>query len=252
MNFSLNGKTAIVTGAGKKDGIGVSFAGALAEAGASVMLADINAGDVAARAAELKDKGYKVASTRVDISDQSSVEAMVKLAVDTFGGLDIIVNNAAIMSELSHGVDIIDYPVDEWRRVLDINLTGTMFCCRAAAHQMKKQGGGKIINISSGGAFEPTTPYSISKLGVVGMTAILGDQLAKHNINVNSIAPGVTETPAGLSMLPPGSPHRDKRIVLRAGSPADMFGALLLLASPAGDWITGQTLNVDGGWIKRI
>ena len=225
--------------------------GARARGGARVIPADINGAGADAVAADLSARGFTAVGCRVDISDPASVQAMVDMAVDRFGALDIIVNNAAVMAELSR-VDIIDYPLDEWRRVFDVNLTGTMLCCTAAARHMKARGSGKIINIASGGAFELTTPYSISKLGVVSLTVLLANQLEKENIQVNAIAPGCTETPAGLSMLPPGSPARDRFIRSRPGSPADMHGPLLLLASSAGDWISGQTFNIDGGWIKRI
>ncbi|WP_016745341.1 SDR family oxidoreductase [Rhizorhabdus wittichii] len=250
MELSVKGKRAIVTGAGIAGAIGASFAEALARAGASVVVADIRAEGAQAVADSLAAQGLKVVATRVDISDPASVQALMDFAVERLGGLDIIVNNAALMAELSR-VDIIDYPLEEWRRVFDVNLTGTMLCCTAAARHMRANGGGKIINIASGGAFELTTPYSISKRGVVSLTVLLANQLEKENIQVNAIAPGATETPAGLSMLPIGSAARDRFVRSRSGTPADMHGALLLLASSAGDWMSGQTLNVDGGWIKR-
>lgn len=252
MEFKLDGKSAIVTGAGTAGGIGASFAEVLAEAGAAVVVADINQKGAETVAASLAEKGLVAEACHVDISDPASAQAMIDFAVTRFKKLDILVNNAALMADLAR-TDLIDYPLEEWRRVFDVNLTGTMLCATAAARHMKERGeGGKIVNISSGGAFDPTTPYSISKLGVAALTVVLANQLEKDRINVNGIAPGCTETPAGLSMLPRGSPAQERFISSRAGSPADMHGTLLLLSSSAGDWISGQTFNIDGGWIKRI
>lgn len=253
-NQSLHGKVAVVTGAGDPGGIGASLALALGRAGASVMIGDINVDGAATVAASLRSEGITVSHSALDISKEDSVEPFFDGTVRSLGMPEILVNNAGLLAQLSWGVDLIDYPLDEWRKVLDVNLTGTLLCCRAAARRMRDQKRkGRIINISSGGAFQLTSPYSISKLAIVGMTVLLADQLGKHGINVNSIAPGQIPTPAAMKIVPPGSPGTQRfGGTTRIGSPADLHGALLLLASDAGDWITGQTLNVDGGWIKRI
>lgn len=253
MDMRVDGKVAIVTGAGDPDGIGASLARALGQAGACVMIADINEAGVQSVAGLLTDEGLRVAATTVDIADQASVAAMVAATTARFGGVDILVNNAALVAELTRGIDLIDCPVDEWQRVLNVNISGPLNCARAAIPEMRKRGGGKIVNMSSGGAFRPLTAYSVSKYAIVNMTAILADQHMKDGINVNAIAPGMVESSAGLIAMPPGSQARERfSATLRPGAPSDLNGALLLLTSSAGEWITGQTLNVDGGWIKRL
>lgn len=253
MQMLLDGKVAIVTGGGDPSGLGASFATALAEAGAAVMIADINEAGARAVAGALSAKGLNVSATPVDVASEASVGSMVDATVKDLGGVDILVNNAALVAELTRGIDLIDCPPDEWRRVLDVNVSGTLNCCRAAIPRMRERGGGKIVNMSSGGAFRPLTAYSVSKLAIVSMTAILADQHIKDNIRVNALAPGLVETGAGLIAMPSGSPARDRfSATMRPGVPKDLHGALLLLTSEAGDWITGQTLNIDGGWIKRL
>ena len=250
---TLEGKVAIVTGAGRVGGIGAAYARGLGAAGAFVVVADIDPEGSGRVATMLNEEGLTVVSTRVDITDEASTRAMVETAKEHFGGVDILVNNAALMSELSRST-LMDVDMAEWQRVMDVNLTGALLCCRAAVPSMIERGGGKIINQSSGGAFVPSSPYAIAKLGIVALTSALAKQLGPSNINVNAIAPGLVESEAGLSLVPKDSPGRARftTAVRTAGAPADLVGALLLLASPAGDWITGQTLNIDGGWIQRV
>lgn len=255
MDQVLTDKVAVVTGAGgRPNSIGAAYASALAGAGAKVVVADINGEGAGTVAKSITADGGESIGVRVDITDDESVEAMVGTAVSTFGAVDILVNNAALMAELSLSKSLIDYPMDEWQRVLDVNLTGALRCCRAAVPVMRERGGGKIINQSSGGAFVPSSPYAISKLAVVGLTAALARQLGPDNITVNAIAPGLVETDAGLQLVPKDAPSRARFTTFgrQSGTPQDLCGALLLLASPAGDWITGQTLNIDGGWIVRV
>lgn len=253
MQKILDGKVAIVTGAGDPAGMGASFGRALAEAGATVVIADLKGDGAAAVAAAIASDGNQAAAATVDIASESSVNQMFDHVQSRFGGVDILINNAAVMSELTLDTDLVDYPMEEWHRVFDVNLTGTFLCCRAAAAAMKRRGAGKIVNISSGGAYQLKSAYSISKLGVIGLTMLLADQLARHGINVNSIAPGQVETRAGLSMYPKDSSARARfDTSMRPGKPSDLHGALLFLSSGASDWITGQTIRVDGGWIKRL
>lgn len=255
MEQVLTGKVAIVTGAGgRAHGIGAAYAHALSGAGARVVVADINGAGAADVANQIEAEGGSAIALTVDITDDDSVAAMALAAKEAFGRVDILVNNAALMAELSHGATLIDYPMDEWHRVLDVNLTGALRCCRSVVPIMRENGGGKIINQSSGGAFVPSSPYAISKLAIVGLTSALARQLGPDGINVNAIAPGLVESEAGLSLVPADSPARDRftAFLRQAGKPKDLCGALLLLASPAGDWITGQTINVDGGWIVRV
>ena len=255
MDQVLAGKVAIVTGAGgRPNGIGAAYAAALAGAGANVVVADIDGDGASAVSKSIVKVGRQSVAVQVDITSETSVEAMVAAAISTYGGVDILVNNAALMAELSPSKSLIDYPLDEWQRVLDVNLTGALRCCRTVVPVMRKRGGGKIINQSSGGAFVPSSAYAISKLAIVGLTSALARQLGPDNINVNAIAPGLVESDAGLQLIPKGAPSRSRftTFMRQSGSPQDLCGALLLLASPAGEWITGQTLNIDGGWIVRV
>jgi len=253
VDWSLKGKVAIVTGTAP-EGIGETYARTLAEAGAAVVCADINGAGAEAVAKSLTDEGHRAVPVTVDITDPGSVEAMARTAEREFGGVDILVNNAALMAQLWQG-PILECDLEEWRRALDVNLNGTYHCCRAVVPLMRARGGGRIINQSSGGAFPPSTVYGITKLALVGLTVTLARELGPHRITVNAIAPGLTESAAGKALVPEGSPFREmmKRAVAMepVGQPRDLAGALLLLASPAGKWITGQVLHVDGGWVLR-
>lgn len=254
MEIRLDGKVAIVTGAGNPDGIGAAYARGLAESGAAVTVADIN-GDGAKRVAEmLAAEGLKAVGVRVDITDEASVEAMVQATEKAFGGIDILVNNAALMAELSK-TPLSEYPLAEWNRTLSVNLTGAFLCCRAVIPRMRARGGGRIVNQASGGAFMPTTAYGVSKTAIVSLTIALAKELGKDNIAVNAIAPGAVQSEAGRAVAPADSPFRARLKQLVAmrevGEATDLVGPLLLLVSDAGSWITGQTLSVDGGWVMR-
>jgi NAD(P)-dependent dehydrogenase (short-subunit alcohol dehydrogenase family) len=253
VNFSLEGKVAVVTGAA--GGIGREYARTLGEAGARVVLADMRGDDAREAAAELEAEGIVAVGVDVDVASEQSTAAMAASTTDTFGGIDILVNNAGLMAELPQD-SLIDYPLDWWNRVLEVNLTGALLCCRACVPSMIARGGGKIINQSSGGAFVNGKPYGISKLALLGLTYGLARDLGEHRINVNAIAPGPILTEAALSMVPLGDPwreqHRELTPIKLDGRPADLCGALLFLASAASDWVTGQCLSVDGGWIMRF
>ncbi|WP_436791569.1 SDR family oxidoreductase [Yinghuangia sp. YIM S10712] len=245
----LKGKVAIVTGAA--GGIGRAYARGLAGAGASVVLADLNADGVRAAAEELERDGYDVASVQVDVSDEASVAEMAGSAADRFGSVDILVNNAALMAEIM-GQTLTTIPMDTWHRTLAVNLTGPLLCARAVVPYMAEKGYGKIINQSSGGAFLPSAHYGITKLGVVSMTMSLAKELAPRGIRVNAIAPGWVNTEAGLATTPPEvRAALAVSIPIPFGDPEDLVGGLVFLASAASDWVTGHTLNIDGGWIPR-
>jgi len=248
----LEGKVAIVTGAG--GGIGQKFAEALGRAGASVVLADINFVAANSAATELSTAGLQTLAVATDITSESSVAGMASAAVNRFGGIDILVNNAALMAELPSGTPLVDFPLDLWDRVLQVNLTGALLCIRAVVPSMKERGGGKIINISSGGAFQPGHAYGISKLALIGLTMHMAFELGRFKITVNAIAPGMISSDAGKRSRPRGMVEAyAARMPLKAlGDPEDLCGALLFLASHASDWVTGQTIGVDGGWVWRI
>ncbi|MGZ4727728.1 MAG: SDR family oxidoreductase [Acidimicrobiales bacterium] len=246
----LQGKVAVVTGAG--GGIGRAYARGLAEAGASVVLADLAVDTARAAASDLEGDGYAVAAIEVDVTDEASVGAMAHAAVERFGSVDVLVNNAGLMAEVVGKGTLTTIPMDMWHRTLAVNLTGPLLCTRAVVPHMREKGYGKIINQSSGGAFLPSAHYGVSKRGLVSMTVSLAHELAPFGIRVNAIAPGWVNTEAGLSTTPPEIREAiGASIPFPFADPEALVGGLVYLASAASDWVTGHTLNIDGGWIPR-
>ncbi|XVQ15819.1 SDR family oxidoreductase [Spirillospora sp. CA-255316] len=249
----LDGKTAIVTGGA--GAIGQVYGRALAEAGAAVVLADLDGDGAQRAAAALAADGFKATGVRVDITDPESTAAMADAAVSAHGGIDILVNNAALMAEIPQG-DLLDLPPDWFDRVMRVNVLGAILCSRAVKASMAERGGGRIINQVSAGAFMGGGIYGISKLALVSVTAGLARSLGPLGINVNAIAPGLVENEPGMRSLPADHPARAALAAAIPGkkqAPAeDLLGTLLLLASPAGEWINGQTISVDGGWVMRL
>ena len=253
--FRLDGKTAIVTGAGGRgNSIGRAYALGLANAGASVVVADINAAGAKGVADEILGTGGKAISVAVDITDKQSAGAMAQAAVSAFGGIDILVNNAALMAELGY-LKAADIPLEEWNRIMNVNVTGALLCAQAVIPEMRKRGGGRIVNQVSGGAFPANSVYGISKLALLGLTTTLASQLGRESIAVNAIAPGNVTSDAGKQLTPDDSPFikfLEMNVAMRVrGQPDELVGPLLLLCSPAGAWITGQVLHIDGGWVIR-
>lgn len=253
--FRLDNKVAIVTGAGGRgNSIGRAYAMGLAQAGAAVVVADINLEGATLVRDEIIAAGGKAIAVRVDITNPESAQAMADSAASAFGGVDILVNNAALMAELG-SIQAVDVSLEEWNRILNVNLTGALICTQAVVPLMRKRGGGKIINQTSGGAFPAASVYGIGKLALVGLTTTLARQLGREKINVNAIAPGNVTSDAGRQLTPDDSPFikfLEMSVAMRVrGAPDELVGALLLLCSSAGDWITGQVLHVDGGWIVR-
>jgi NAD(P)-dependent dehydrogenase (short-subunit alcohol dehydrogenase family) len=246
----LEGKTAIVTGAA--GGIGQAYARGLADAGASVVLADINLEPARRLAEALEAEGFAALAVEVDVSDEASANAMAAAAVARFGGVDVLVNNAALMAEVVREGGLSTVPLDVWHRTLAVNLTGPLLCSRAVIPHMKANGYGKIINQSSGGAFIPANHYGVTKLGLINMTMSFARELAPFGIRVNAIAPGYVNTEAGFR-----SANEEQRAFIASTVPfpfadADaLVGGLVYLATAASDWVTGHTLNIDGGWIPR-
>src|SRR3954470_15307123 len=251
--FDLTGKVAVITGGA--GGIGVIYADALCQAGATAVIADVNADAAQRTAAQLIEKGHRALSVQVDVTSAESTKAMAAAAVDAFGGIDILINNAAIMTNLPpYGLS--NMPVSEWDRVLNVNLRGALLCTQAVLESMTARGGGRIVNGLSAGAFMAGGIYGVSKYALHGLTCNLASELGSRGINVNGIAPGLVDNESGYVSLPKDSPFRE---ILGAqipgktsGPPADLIGTMLLLCSPAGEWINGQTISVDGGWIMRL
>jgi NAD(P)-dependent dehydrogenase (short-subunit alcohol dehydrogenase family) len=253
--FRLDGKVAVITGAGGRgNSIGRAYALGLGKAGAAVVVADINAEGAKNVADEIVAAGGKAIAVAVDITKPESVQSMAKAASDTFGGVDILVNNAALMAELGY-LPAVDIPIDEWNRIMAVNVTGALNCAQAIVPLMRKRGAGKIVNQVSGGAFPAMSVYGVSKLALLGLTTTLARQLGREKINVNAIAPGNTMSEAGKLLTPDDSPFvklLEATVAMRVrGQPDELVGSLLLLCSSAGDWITGQVLHVDGGWVLR-
>jgi NAD(P)-dependent dehydrogenase (short-subunit alcohol dehydrogenase family) len=247
----LTGKVAIVTGAGGD--IGHAYARGLAAAGASVVLADLDGEAAQANAKDIVVDGGAAIGVRTDITDVASVQTMVDVAVQTYGGLDILVNNAALMAQLPRA-PLHEFPLEWWDRVIDVNVRGTLLCCQAAVPALKARGGGSIVNQSSAGAFNLSGAYSVTKLAIVGMTVVLAKDLGKDGIRVNAIAPGVVNSAAGREAAT--GALKDKVAALAplhpVGEPDELVGPLLFLVSDQSAWMTGHTLNVDGGWIMRV
>jgi len=239
-----------VTGA--SSGLGKIFAEALAECGANLIIAARRYEKLVQVANDLKDRyGVEVIPVRTDVSQEDDVNRMVKTAVDRFGSLEILVNNAGAAS-LSPSIDM---TLEEWKKVIDINLTGVFLCARAAAREMIKKDYGKIVNIASiygavGDIFH-AAPYYASKGAVINLTRALAIEWAQHKINVNAIAPGFfpSEMTEQVFKNEEAMKHILSRTPMgRTGEPADLKAVLVYLASPASDYVTGQTIFVDGGW----
>lgn len=253
--FRLDGKVAVVTGAGGRgNSIGRAYALGLASVGAAVVVADVNVSGAGAVAEEIKASGGQAIACGVDITDPPAVAQMVRDANEAFGGVDILVNNAALMIDATLE-PAMQVPIADWNRLMAVNVTGALNCVQAAAPSMIARGGGKIVNQVSGGAFPAQSLYGISKLALLGLTTTLARELGPRNINVNAIAPGNVMSEAGAAMTPDESPfvkYLEATVAMRVrGQPNDLVAPLLLLCSAAGDWITGQVLHVDGGWVLR-
>lgn len=245
----VEGRVAIVTGAAQ--GIGATYARALALEGAKVVVADILPGDAVVE--EIRAAGGEAISTNTDISDTQSVNAMAEAVVSAFGAVHVLVNNAALFATLPLR-RFEEIPDAEWDAVMRVNVTGMFKCVRAVTPVMRQQGSGKIINVSSGTVFlgsQMLLHYVTSKAAVLGFTRSLARELGPSNICVNAIAPGLTESEGVKANPAYGEQARQRvtqaRALQRPQEPADLIGPLIFLASPDSDFVTGQTLLVDGG-----
>ncbi|MBI2625364.1 MAG: SDR family oxidoreductase [Candidatus Nealsonbacteria bacterium] len=250
--FDLKGKVALVTGAGR--GMGKSHSILLAQSGAKVAVTDINEKECRQVADEIKKKGGEAVSFKMDVSQKSEIENVIKETIKRFSSLDILVNNAGIFSPKS----ALDITEEEWDRTININLRGEFLCAQIAAKEMAKNKWGRIINISSiasggtGIGFEGAAHYSASKGGIIGMTETLAVELAPLGITVNAVSPGAIETP----MIGPVSEELKEEIRLRVplqriGKPEEVSALVVFLASKEASYITGATFYIDGGWLAK-
>ncbi|MFK5980676.1 MAG: glucose 1-dehydrogenase [Rhizobiaceae bacterium] len=247
--MNLEKKVAIVTGGAS--GIGLAFTRALVGAGYSVVIADTHDADKSAKM--LGDEGFDVAGVDADVTSVDDTNKMVAHAVDKFGGLDLLVNNAGIFTSLTlKPFDQID-PA-EWMKVMEVNTLGPFLCARAALPALRERGGGRIVNIASTSQLKGAPymlHYTSSKGAVISFTRSLARELGNENITVNAIAPGFTLSDGvlatGMEEKMGEVVRRTSRSIQRDQVPDDLIGALLFFASDASSFITGQTLAVDGG-----
>ena len=245
----LEGKAAIVTGGAR--GIGAAFAKALAGEGAKVVIADV--ADGAPVATAIGAEGGEAIFVTTDVSSREAVEAMVETALGRFGRIDILVNNAAVLSTIKHK-PFAEIDSAEWDALMAVNVRGAFECARAVLPAMRRQGYGKIVNMASGTVFKGAVDmlhYVTSKGAIVAMTRSLARELGGDNIMVNAIAPGLIRS-EGLAANPSFTAAmfdagRSSRALKREQQPADLIGALIFLVSHDSDFVTGQTLVVDGG-----
>lgn len=245
---TLESKVALVTGAGR--GIGRAIAFGLAKAGARVAVNDIDPAAAARTVDDLMERRADAADFAADVSQANAVQVMVEAILARWSRLDILVNNAAVEP---HG-HLIDFPLSEWQRTLDVNLTGPFLCSQAAGRAMRQSGGGTIVNIASiagrAHGLRQRAAYVASKAGLIGLTRECAREFAAYNIRVNAVCPGViaTEMTAGL--------RKDEQVMQkwladipqgRLGEPEDVVGLVVFLCTDAARYITGQSMNIDGG-----
>lgn len=269
----LDGKVALVTGAGRRGGLGEAICLRLAAAGARIVVTDLGTGrammeagnigttdEMEAVAARVREAGSEAIAVALDVCDETQAEAAVRRAVESFGRLDILVNNAGIGYLIS---PLVDTPAERWRTVLEVNLTGAFLCTKAAARQMIEQGqGGRVVNIASQAAksgHRHMAAYTASKHGMVGLTRSAAMELGPHGITVNAVCPNHVTTGLGAvqneyfarlngQTVPEYLAAMRERIPMRrVGLPSDTAGAVAFLCSDEAAYITGEAMNVSGG-----
>lgn len=248
--FDLTGKIAVVTGASR--GLGKAMALGLAKAGVNLVVTDVL--DTTETINEIKKLGREAIGIKVDVTNKSDIEAMVKQTLEKFGRIDILVNNAGIL-RISPAEN---FSEQDWDKVITVNLKGQFLCAQTVGRQMIKQKFGRIINIASIAGefgFPQAVAYDCSKGGVILLTKALAAEWAKYNIRVNAIAPGVFETPMTQDMLKTEQFQQMIKINVpmgRAAKPEELAGVVVFLASEASSYVTGEVLVADGGWTAGL
>ena len=255
--YRIDGAIAVVTGAAQ--GLGLGIAERLARSGAAVVMADLQHEKVEAEAGKLREQGLAVLPMHLDVSDSASVNACFDAVVEAHGRLDILVNNAGVGQKV---VPVVELDDSEWNRVMQVTLTGTFYCCRAAGGIMERQESGCIVNISSINGQNPAAlvaAYNAAKEGVISLTRTLALELAAYGVRVNAVCPGPVYTEFNRSNMA----QRSKTMGLteeemierirgaiplgRWGEPEDIANGVAFLCSPAAGWITGEVMRVSGG-----
>jgi gluconate 5-dehydrogenase len=246
--FDLTGRVAVVTGASR--GLGLEMAEGLAEAGARLVICARRREWLTPAVASLRHAGHEVEELACDVADPAGAQAVADRALDAFGRLDVLVNNAGI----SWGAAPEEMPLEKWRRVLDVNLTGAFLCSQTAGRVMLAQRRGSIINIASVSALQGLVNgphyvgYAASKAGLTGLTRELAASWGRHGIRVNAIAPGFFHSRLADPVLPQAEPLIEAtNPIPRVGLPGELKGVCVFLASDASSYVTGQTIVVDGG-----
>jgi NAD(P)-dependent dehydrogenase (short-subunit alcohol dehydrogenase family) len=250
VRFDFSDKVAIVTGSA--GGIGQAYAEALANAGAAVIVADIDEDNAAVVAEGIRSTGGKAEAVRVDVADPASAVAMAEAAVSRFGGIDYLVNNAAIFGGMKLDL-LLTVDWDYLTRFLSVNMMGALNCVRACYPAMKARGGGAIVNQSSTAAYMYAGFYGLAKAGVNSITQQLAHELGGQHIRTNAIAPGPIDTEASRTVVPDAfmKPILASLALKRQGETSDLVGMCLFLLSDEASWITGHIFNVDGGQVVR-
>lgn len=247
---SLAGKTAVVTGAAGD--IGAAYCHAIANAGASVVCADLDIDGATKVAEAIAAAGGRAVAQQVDIADVDSGAACAQRAVDEFGGLDLLVNNAAIFGGMKLDF-LITVDWDYYKKFMSVNLDGQLNMVRAALPHLQARGGGSIVNQSSTAAYMYSNFYGLAKAGLNALTQQLATELGGSNVRINAIAPGPIDTAANRSSTPQSivKDMVSKLPLSRIGTPDDLTGVLLFLLSDASSWVTGQIFTIDGGQVFR-
>lgn len=247
VGFELTDKVVVITGAA--GGLGREFALGFAAEGAKIVAADVAEAGVAETASMINAVGGEAIGVRVDVTDKASTDALAEAAIAKFGRIDVLVNNAAIYATLKRA-SFTDIEPEEWDRVMNVNVKGAWLCSASVFPRMS-QPGGRIVNIASATVFSGSPMwmhYVASKAAVIGMTRVMAKECGPAGVTVNAIAPGFTLTDASLGLMENASSYGvDRGALKRASQPEDIVGAAIFLASTKADYITGQTLVVDGG-----
>lgn len=251
MDNEHSGRIAIITGGGR--GFGRAFGLALAGEGATVILADVDLAAAQATAAEIVGKGGSAKGIRCDVTDEEQVTLMMTDIAHTYGGVDILINNAGLHSE-AYNKPMAEMGLDQVRRLFEVNVLGVINCSLTAKPHMSGRPGAAIINIASSAAYSSGTAYGASKLAVVGITMTTAREFASAGIRVNGIAPGLILTDTIRAELSPTSIERvmKQQILPRAGEEQDIVEAMLYLVSKRASFITGETLRVTGGFALAV